>query len=717
MSFLDQIFFGFGRQLPVVLQTEVTECGLACLAMVSRYHGHHIDLPSLRRRFPVSLRGTTLVGLIQIAGKLGFGTRPVKLGLESLRKLRVPCILHWDFSHFVVLKAFGNGKVIIHDPAVGERQVSWADISRSFTGVALELWPGPEFKAHEKTRSVRLRSLLGQVECLSGTLMQVFALALTLEVFTLVSPFFLQLVIDNVIPSADRNLLSTLALGFCLFMLIQQGVTAIRTWVLLYLGTTLSLQWRANVFSHLIRLPVQYFEKRHIADVVSRFDATEQIQRSLTVSFVEAVLDGLMTFVTLAVMLLYSSKLAAIPIAAMSLYAMARCVWYVPLRNATELEIIQTARQHSHFLETVRGVKVLKLFQREDERRIAWLELAVDQVNANLRTQRLQLLYKTLNGLLFGIENILIIWLGASFVLDGDFTVGVLMAFIAYKSQFDSRVTSLIDKLFELKMLRLQGERLADIVLTEAEVTSTCALVAPFELSPSITVRGLGYRYAPQEPHVLNDVNFQIAAGESVAIVGPSGCGKSTLMNVLLGVLPATEGEILLGGIPLQKLGFDSMRRMVGTVLQDDVLFAGSIADNICFFDPHPEQEWISECARLAAVADDVEAMPMGYNTLVGDMGTVLSGGQKQRILLARALYKRPKILFLDEATSHLDLAREHQVNCAVKALNMTRVIIAHRPETIGSANRVIVLMGGTIVQDSHLPAREEAMPTHEKIA
>jgi ATP-binding cassette subfamily B protein RaxB len=704
MPLLDRISFGFGRSLPLILQTEATECGLACLAMVADYYGYRTDLRSLRQRFPTSLRGATLAYLIQVAGQLGLGTRPLKLDLDHLSKLKCPCILHWNFNHFVVLKRVNAKSVTIHDPAFGLRSLPSDEVSKAFTGVALELWPGSEFKPQEQGQTVRLRSLMGRVTGLFASCAQILLLALALEVFALVSPFFLQWVIDNVITSADRDLLTTLALGFGLLMLMQQSVSAIRSWVLLYMGTTLSLQWRANVFSHLIRLPVQYFEKRHLADVVSRFGATDQIQHSLTTAFVEAILDGLMTFVTLAMMFLYSPTLGAIAVGAMLLYGAGRWAWYRPLRQATEQQIVHAARQQSHFLETVRGVKAIKLFQRQDERRANWLTLVVDQINAELRTQKLQLLYKVLNGLLFGVENILIIWLGARLVLDGNFSVGVLIAFNAYKSQFDSRVSSLIDKFFELKMLQLQGERLADIVLAEPEPVGAKVLVDQDILTPRITVRGLRYRYAPQEANVLDGVDFDLAAGESVAIAGPSGCGKTTLMNVLLGVLPATEGEILLGGIPIDQLGVDMLRRVVGTVLQDDVLFAGSIADNISFFDPHTDQAWIVQCAETAAVAADIAAMPMGYNTLVGDMGTILSGGQKQRVLLARALYKRPRILFLDEATSHLDIEKEAQVNLAVKALKMTRIIIAHRPETIASANRVIVLMNGKIVQDVQVP-------------
>jgi ATP-binding cassette subfamily B protein RaxB len=704
MVYLDKVAFGFRRAVPVILQTEATECGLACLAMVADYHGYRTDLMTLRRRFPVSLKGATLGGLIQVAGQLGLGTRPLKLDLGNLRNLKRPCVLHWNFSHFVVLKSVSAKTVTIHDPAVGVRCLPWEEVSKAFTGVALELWPEAGFKQQEQRQVLPLRRLMGRVTGLLPSCAQILLLALALEVFALSSPFFLQWVIDNVITSADRDLLTALALGFGLLMLLQQAVSAVRAWVLLYLGTTLGLQWRANVFSHLLRLPIQYFEKRHLGDVVSRFGATDQIQHSLTTSFVEAILDGVMAFVTLSMMFLYSPTLGAIAASAMVMYAAGRWAWYRPLRQATEEQIVHAARQQSHFLETVRGVKAIKLFQRHEERRATWLSLVVDQINAELRTQKLQLFYKVLNGILFGVENILIIWLGARFVLDGAFSVGVLMAFIAYRGQFDSRVSSLIDKFFELKMLRFQGERLSDIVLAEPESTNVDLSIDPTKVTPSITVRGLRYRYALQEPNILDGVDFQIDAGESVAIVGPSGCGKTTLMNVLLGILPATEGEVLVGGIPIDQLGLGIVRGMVGTVVQDDVLFAGSIRDNITFFDPTAQQSWVVECAELAAVAADVAAMPMGYNTLVGDMGTVLSGGQKQRILLARALYKRPRILFLDEATSHLDVDKEQQVNHAIKALKITRVIIAHRPETIASAGRMIVLSDGKVVGDIRTP-------------
>jgi ATP-binding cassette subfamily B protein RaxB len=699
MSFLNQLSFGFGRKLPVILQTEASECGLACLAMVSNYHGFRTDLATLRRLFLISIKGTTLNYLMTMAQAVGFTTRPVKLELEDLRDLRRPCILHWNFNHFVVLKEVGSRHVVIHDPAMGLRKLSFDEVSAAFTGVALELWPNPGFKRVTFKQSIKLRDMMGHVTGLYRSMGQILLLALSLEVFALVSPLYMQWVVDHAIVAADDDLLTTLAIGFGLLMLMQQAVTTVRAWVIMHMATTLNVQWRANIFAHLIRLPVDFFEKRHLGDVVSRFGAIDQIQHTLTSTFVEAMLDGVLTIVTLVMMFLYSPPMAWIAIAAMALYALGRWMWFRPLRNATEEQIVHAAKQQTHFIETVRGVRALKLFQRLDERRTSWLGLFVEQVNADLRTQKLHVLYRLINGLLFGAERVLIIWLGARLVIAGDFTVGALLAFIAYKDQFVSRVSGLIDRLVEIRMLNLQGERLADIALAEQEASAVAGLnkqeVA--RLPATIDIKGLRYRYADGEPWVLDGVDLRVDEGESVAIVGPSGCGKSTLLNVMLGIRTANEGEVLVGGQPLAKLGLDQLRSMIGVVMQDDALFAGSIADNISFFDQPVEHDWVEECARKAAVYEEIMAMPMGFNTLIGDMGAALSGGQKQRILLARALYKRPRLLFLDEATSHLDVTRESMVNQEIQALNMTRIIIAHRPETIASADRVITLEAGKV--------------------
>ena len=544
-----------------------------------------------------------------------------------------------------------------------------------------------------------MRQLLGRVSGLKRSLLQIFALATALEGFMLLAPFFMQWVVDSVLVSVDRDLLVTLGLGFGLLVLITVATGAIRSWAVLHLSTNLNLQWLGNVFAHLMRLPISWFEKRQTGDVMSRFGAVQQIQQTLTTSFIEAVLDGLLVVVTLAMMLVYSGTLTLIALGCVAAYALLRWAFFRPLRDATEEAIIFDAKRSSHFLESLRGVQSIKLFNRQEDRQARFMNLVVDAMNAHVATRKLDLMLTVLHKLVFGLERIAMVWVGALLVMDHTFSVGMLFAFIAYKEQFAQRVSGLIDKVVELKMLKLQGERLADIVLTPPEAGAESA--GRLNEQPlTLELKNVSFAYSDSEPDVLHGLSLTIEPGESVAIVGPSGCGKTTLLKLMLGIHTPQAGEVRVGGMPLRQLGLRAWRDIIGTVMQDDQLFAGSIADNISFFDPHADGSWVEECARIAAVFEEVQAMPMGFHTLIGDMGASISGGQKQRILLARALYKRPKFLFLDEATSALDVDREREVNQAIRQLALTRIIVAHRPETIASASRVVVLHDGRVSQD-----------------
>lgn len=691
---------GFGsRRLPMILQTEAAECGLACIAMVADHLGLHSDLPTLRQRFSVSLKGATMVDLVRLAGQLQLNARALRAEMEHLPELALPCVLHWDLNHFVVLKEVRRGRAVIHDPARGVRRLSFAEVSKHFTGVVLELSPQADFKPHTERQTVTLRQLLGRVTGLKRSLLQIFTVALALEAFTLLSPFFMQWVVDSVLVSLDRDLLVTLGIGFGLLVLITVATGAIRSWAVLHLSSTLNLQWMANVFAHLMRLPVSWFEKRHTGDVMSRFGAVQKIQQTLTTSFIEAMLDGVLVIVTLVMMFFYSGTLTAIALGSVAIYGALRWAFFAPLRDATEESIIFEAKRSSHFLESLRGVQSIKLFNRQEDRQARFMNLVVDAMNANIQTRKLDLTFSVAHKLVFGLERIAMVWVGALLVMDRSFSIGMLFAFIAYKEQFASRVSALIDKIVAVKMLKLEGERLADIVLSAPEPQAEFSPRAQ-PVEAGIELRGVHFAYAESEDEVLRGLSLTIAPGESVAIVGPSGCGKTTLLKLMLGVHAPQSGEMLVGGQPLRQLGLRTWRDMIGTVMQDDQLFAGSIVENISFFDPAVDQAWVEECARIAAVADDIAAMPMGFHTLIGDMGGSLSGGQRQRVLLARALYKRPKILFLDEATSALDVDREREVNQAIRHLSLTRVIVAHRPETVASAGRVIVLNDGKVVQD-----------------
>ena len=710
MTWTDRLSFGLGRTLPVILQTEAAECGLACLAMVLNQHGVVTDLAALRTRHAISLTGVTLATLTDIAQREQLNTRGLRLELDELPQLRLPAILHWDLNHFVVLKSVGSGHVVVHDPAFGERRLSLEETSRHFTGVALEVWPNPGFAPREEKTRVKLTQLIGQVAGFWPSLAQVLLMSLALEVFGLVSPLFMQWVLDHVVVSRDTQLLTTLALGFGLLMLVQQTTSLIRSWLLMVINTSIGLQWKANVFSHMTRLPLSYFQNRHLGDIVSRASSVDEIQKTLTSAFVEALFDGLLVLMTLALMFIYSPMLAWVALVAVAVYLGMRILWYRPLYAASEETLVRDATQSSHFLESIRGMRAIQLFGRQVQRQSAWQTLLVSATNARLKVQKLQIIYGLLRGLLSGGFMVLLVWLGARQILATELTVGMLMAFLAYRGQFDSRITALIDKAIDLKMLRLHAERLADLVLTPAmpqaqrlgarELTQASGTDTADGPSPALRLDGLRYRYADQAPWVIDGLSLDIAAGEVLAVTGRSGCGKTTLINLLLGTYAPIEGQIRADGVPLIQIGIERWRQGVATVMQDDTLFAGSISDNISFFDGQPDFAWMIECARMAALHEDIEAMPMGYQTLVGDMGTVLSGGQKQRLLLARALYKRPRVLILDEATSHLDIESEARVNAAIATLPITRIVIAHRPETLRSAQRVVEMQAGRVAYD-----------------
>jgi ATP-binding cassette subfamily B protein RaxB len=700
---LSLLKFTFSKNLPLILQTEIAECGIACLCMIAGYHGHDIDLNTLRRKYPISLRGTTLHDLMQTADKMHFTTRPLRLELEELPELQAPCILHWDLNHFVVLKKATPRYIIIHDPAQGERKLAMNEVSKHFTGVALELSPTQSFEQKIEKRRLPITAFWHKIVGLKRALFQVFLLSIVLQVFSLISPQYMQLVVDNVLLSADMHLLKVLAMAFALLAFISLATEALRSLLVLSLGSMLSIQMAANLFRHLIRLPLTYFEKRHIGDVVSRFGSLSQIQGLLTTGIVQTIVDGIMAVGVLIMLFLYSPLLACIVLVALALYAGIRWIWYHPLRQLNEESIVAGAQESTNFMESIRGIQSIKMFGKEVQRQVLWQNRYANKLNTSIRLGKLNITFSALSAALSGLENIIVVYLAAMLVLENQFTVGMLFAFMSYKQQFSSKGIALIEKWIELRMLGLHLERLADIAL-EPQEQHEMGMENPPVLKGDIVLENVSYRYSENEPYIFQNINLTIKAGESIALIGPSGCGKTTLLKIMMGLFNPTDGKVLVDGIPLSKLGVQNFRDQTAGVMQNDQLLSGSMTENICFFEPQYEQEKVEQAAKMAVIDHDIQHMPMQYNTLIGDMGTTLSGGQKQRVILARALYREPKILFLDEATSHLDVPLEQAVNQAIKSMQVTRVIVAHRPETIRSADRVVVFTPNGLQEQSLTP-------------
>lgn len=697
-NYLNFNYWGTHR-LPILFQTENTECGLACLAMILTYWGKKTDLTSLRRRFSVSLRGVTLRTLMSEAEVMGLHTRALKLDINSLRKLPAPCILHWGMNHFVVLKKVTNKYAYIHDPASGARKLTLDETGRYFTGIALELTPSHQFNKANEEQKISLKSIIGTVVGLKRGVAQLILLGIVFQFCALVAPFFLQWSVDEAIVSADRDLITVLGIGFLFLALVQISIGGMRTWLATTLSSNLNFQWYGNVFTHLLHLPLEYFEKRSLGDLVSRFGSIQIIQKSITTQFVEIVIDGLLVVGTLCIMLLYSLKLTGISCLAICIYMLFRWANFQALRNATAEQIVCSARQYTYFFESIKGIQTIRLFNRSIERKVSWMNMLAEQFNADLKVSRITIANQVATSLIFTVERIVIIWIATIFVIDSVLSVGMLFAFLSYKEQFSQRLSTLIDKTFDLKMLGLHVIRLSDITQTNAEnifnvskQSSLCSL--------DIELKGVSFRYSHSEPYIIKNINLFIPEGEFVAITGKSGCGKTTLIKLLLGLLEPTEGEVIIGGIPLRSIELSQFRQQIGTVMQEDRLFVGSVRDNISFFESTPDLEKIEICATAAAIHNDVMRMPMKYDTLVSESGAGFSGGQKQRLLLARALYRSPKILVLDEATSHLDIHNEALVNASVNDTNMTRIIVAHRPETINAAQRIIEIEFGKILTD-----------------
>jgi ATP-binding cassette, subfamily B, bacterial CvaB/MchF/RaxB len=696
--------FGGRGYLPIIRQTEAAECGLACLAMISSYHGHRIDLNTLRRRHPVSLKGVTLRAMIQVASQMQLTCRALRFELDHLRQLHLPAIVHWDMNHFVVLKSVTRRGIVVHDPVSGKRFFPTIEASKHLTGVALELSPAQSFLPKDERARLPFSTFWTQLRSSKHALVHILILSVVLEAFVIASPFYLQLTVDEVIARGDADLLIVLALGFGMVTAIKITSTAIRSLIILIVQNVLHFNIGARLFHHLVRLPITYFEKRHIGDILSRFTSIEPIRTALAEGMIAATIDGLMALATLAMIFVYSTQLALVVLAAFLLYAAVRLVLYRLLRERSMAVIETKAQEDSTFIETIRAVQSLKIFNRESDREIQWLNRYADVVSANVRLGRARITFTSINDSLFGLENIITIYLAARLALNNSLTIGMIFAFISYKQHFIEKAVQLVEKALDFRILELHLERLADIALNPLERGHDQLLAYTRQIQGRVELRNVSFQYAETEPFVLENISFIIEPGEFVTIMGPSGGGKTTLVKIMLGLLAPTRGEVLIDGIPLSTIGPRVYREHVAAVMQEDQLLSGSIADNICFFDPSFDQERMIQCAHLAGIHEEIMAMPMTYNSLIGDMGSSLSGGQKQRVMLARALYRQPRVLFLDEGTAHLDVDNEKHINDSLKRLRMTRISVAHRPEVSSGADRILRIVR-TLARDVRRPA------------
>lgn len=690
--------FGITGQLPEIRQTEATECGLACLAMVSSFYGHKVDMKYLRGIGSISLKGAQLSSLIRISEVIGLESRAVRLEPEDLKLLNLPAILHWEMNHFVVLKEVKRGSVIIHDPRCGRVSISSEELDKKFTGVALELYPSSQFVKADVRTKVPLRSLLRNIIGLKRAIIQLLILSMLIQVIGLLTPLYTQIVIDDVITTRDISLLNVVALAFLALLVINAFLAAVRTWAIMYFGTKISFQMVTNIFSHLLRLPQSYFEKRHVGDIISRMESTSPIQTAFTQSLVSTFLDGVLAITTGIVLFYYSKMLALVVLITVALMLLVTIISYPYNRKFQEESILAGAIENSHEIESIRAHSALKLFSGRSIRLNSWKALYADTLNAIIRIGYVGIVTNAAQSIISGLQTIIIVYLGAKLILDpaSGFTIGMLFAFLSFRSSFSSSIVSLLGRYIEFRLLGLHLERIGDIVNEEpepnADITRNPFSEAHFN---TIEFQSVSFRYSEDDNWVLQNLSFEIEAGSFVCLTGQSGGGKSTALKLLAGLYVPTEGSIKIDKEILANGLIELWRKKIGVVNQNDTLLSGSIIENVSFFAENFDMNKVVGACVMAGIHKEIEAMPMGYESLIGDMGSALSGGQQQRLLIARALYKNPSTILLDEGTANLDKKAEQHILEMLKQLPCTKIIVSHSPHVMEAADKVIVINSG----------------------
>ena len=681
------------------MQSEISECGLACIAVCLQIHGVDTDLSTLRQRFSSSSRGLTFKEIAEIAAMLDLATRAVKCEVSDLSKLATPAILHWNFNHFIVYRRRSlRGKYQLFDPLAGEMEVDETLMSNSFTGIALEVFTSPGFQKRKERSPLSLWSLLRFRGGVGASLAQALLVSLVLQAYVLASPFFLQLAVDEAVLKGDTELLFTLALGFGLFSLFNAGAEVLRGFALQRVSSLLSWDMTSRLFHHMLRLPLSWFQRRRLADALTRFDSLEPIKALISNGFIAGVFDGVLSVALLIAMLIYAPYLALVAILITTLITATRLI-SIPTALGLGVKALQSSiAEKGKRIETLRAMQTIKLMSGESDRERDWANRFGDSVVASQANANFQVGIRSVQTLLEGTGSVILVYLASKSVLAGSMSVGMLYAFLGYRQQFGARVTNLIDQIVAWRMLDLHSDRLADIAMQQREDGIDQPVLSESSINGQIELTNVSYRYSSFEPFVLRNISILIEEGELIAIIGPSGIGKSTLLKVLLGLYPVTSGEVRYDGLPITAVGLNTVRKSLGVVMQDDELLSGSILENVCFFNSQPDHDLVWKSLSLAAIDDEVRKMPMQIHTLIGDMGSNLSGGQRQRLLLARALYRQPRILILDEATSNLDVMRERRIHQSLNELAITRIIVTHRPETMRLADRVLKFEQGRLV-------------------
>jgi ATP-binding cassette, subfamily B, bacterial len=688
------------RTIPYVQQTAGTDCGAACLAMVLGRHGRRAHLSEVREVAGYGRDGADAASLLEAGRRFGLRGRAVKVArVEDLKYLPAASILHWRFCHFVVFESLDRHGIAVVDPAGGRRVLSWEEVRRSFTGIALTFEPGEGFEPRAKQKRAGsvaryLRQILGQSDLISRVLIA----SVLVQVLALALPLLLGALIDRVLPRGDLHLLSVLAVGLLTVVGFHLLASIVRAYLLIILRTRLDVRMTLDFLEHLLDLPYSFFQQRSAGDLMMRLNSNTTVREILTSGALSGLLDGLMVSLYLILLFAGNLRIGLIVFGLGILRVALLLLTWRPQKELMARSLEAQAEVQSYEVQMLAGVETLKASGTEPRAVEHWTNLFVGMLNVSLSRDRLSAFVDSTLAALDLASPIVVLLLGGLMVVRGDLSLGMMLALNALASGFLTPLSRIVSTAFQLQLLGSYLERIEDVLATPPEQPQDQALLVR-RLEGRIRLEGVSFRYSSSSPLVVRDVSVGIEPGSFVALVGRSGAGKSTLASLLIGLVPPTSGRILYDGEDLARFDLRALRRQLGVVPQHPYLFGASIRATIALADPTLPLSDLVEAAKLASVHDDIMAMPMGYDTLIADGGASLSGGQRQRLALARALVGRPAVLLLDEATSALDAFTEQKIQDALGRLRCTRVVVAHRLSTIRHADLILVMSDGQVVE------------------
>lgn len=688
------------RRVPFIQQLEAADCGAACLAMVLAFNGRHVPLEDIRLLTGTTQGGTSALGLLQAARAYGMTGRGLRVAPEDCQQLPRGAILHWEGNHFVVLDGVRRGAVEVVDPASGRLAIPLEHFAKAFSGVVLLLEPGPEFQRAERRGSAYLR-FAWDVYLRSGPLPRVLLLSVAYTLLMLAVPLLTGVLVNAVVPTRNLELLDVLGLGVLWAVGTAFLASLVRAHLLIRLNLSVDARMSVGLLQHLLGLPYGFFQRRSTGDLLMRLNNGTFVREVLVEGAMSGLLDGTFVLLYLAFLIPTSPVLALLSVGLASLKVL---VFLLTARRRQELASLvlqQQARSQSYQVELLAGIHTVKAMGTEERMVSGWAGLFGEFLSALGSQARLSAWVDSTLSALRLAASLLILWVGTRLVVHGDMNLGTMLAANALAIGFLTPVTVLLRTGIQFQTLGSHVQRIDDIMQAPLEQRADAPHAG--KLSGDIRLEQVSFRYGLLAPWVLQEVSVAIRPGQFVGIVGASGSGKSTLAQILVGLLLPEQGQVLHDGKALAELDLRSVREQVGAVTQRPYLFAGTIRNNIAFSDPSLPMEQIVEAAKLAHIHHEIEAMPMGYDTVLSDGGASLSGGQRQRLALARALVRRPSILLLDEATSELDTLSERKVQEHLATLGCTRIVIAHRLSTVVHADSILVIRDGCVAgQGTH---------------